>query len=217
MDPKKKLLITRPRHDCIVEYLHFWSNEIIQFAEKYDIRVLDCEAKDANRETVCLYLEKQSPEFVVFNGHGDQTTITGHKDEELIKSGVNEDLLKSKIIYAISCKVAARLGEDMCKKGAKAFIGYEQDFGFVTEALREGCPHKDKFSEPFKQASNAVAFSIIKGNSAGEAFKKSQRTYDELIRKYSTRDVNREDKEIRFWLFWDKFFQRMVGDDTAII
>ncbi|MDO8537588.1 MAG: hypothetical protein Q7S21_01765 [archaeon] len=217
MTTKKKLLITRPRHEATVEYLYYWSSEIIKFAKDHNLSVFDCSAENANQSNVCQYLEKMAPNFVVFNGHGSDKAILGHHDEEIIRSEYNENLLKEKIVYAIACKTAAHLGKEACKNGTKAFIGYEQDFGFITDTLWEGSPTKDALQEPFKEASNTVAFSIIKGNTAKEAFEKSQKKFDDLIKKYSSTNASKENKEIRFWLFWDKIFQRIIGDENATI
>jgi hypothetical protein len=217
MSSEKKLLITRPRHDPLLEYLFYWSQELINSAEDHKIRVLDCKDKEANKETVCKYLEKQKPGLVIFNGHGNQNIIAGYQDQELIKTGENEHLLKSKIIYAIACKTAAKLGEEACKKGAKTFIGYAQDFGVVMDSSRICSPTKDRFSEPFKKASNKIGLSLIKGNTTNEAYEKSQNVYTELIREYATSNATKEDKEIRFWLFWNKRFQKIIGDKNATI
>ena len=216
MSPKK-LLITRPRHDTLLNYLFYWSAELIRSAKEHNLTVLNCPGKKANREDVCRYLSKQAPHLVIFNGHGSQTAICGHKGQELIKSGENEELLKSKITYALSCKTAAHLGKQAHKKGASAFIGYEQDFGVVMDNSRICTPAKDRFSDPFRKSSNAVGLSLIKGNTAGEAFEKSQHASSELIREFAASNASKEDKEIRFWLFWNKRFQRLIGDENATI
>ncbi len=36
------------------------------------------------------YLNKQNPEIVLFNGHGNDFCVCGFKDEPLIESGKNE-------------------------------------------------------------------------------------------------------------------------------
>jgi len=217
MCPQKKILVTRPRHDPIVEYLFYWTKDIIKFAKDHDFRVLDCKAEGANKDTVSNYLDKQNPKFVVFNGHGTDEIIKGHQNKALIESGDNENLLNKKIVYAVACRSAAKLGEDICNNGAEAFIGYSEEFGFISDETREGTPNKDKFDKPFKKASNSIAFAILKGNTVGEAFKKSQKTYNDLIKEYSTSTINKEHKEIRFWLFWDKKFQKMIGNQNATI
>lgn len=217
MNLNRKLLLTRPRHDALLEHLFYWCDEIVLSAKNHGIIVLDCKKEEANKETVSNYLKKQSPNLVIFNGHGDNNAVCGHHNKELIRIKHNEHLLKLKIVYAIACKTAFGLGKESVRKGCKAFIGYDQDFGVVLDNTRICSPTKDNYAKPFKKASNAVSLSLIKGNTAQTAYDKSQKTYSDLIRKYSISTSNKEDKEIRFWLFWDKYFQRIIGEKTATI
>lgn len=209
------MLVTRPRHDAAVEYLYHWAEDVIRFAKGKGIGVIDCFGEKANRAEVSSHLAKQSPRLVLFNGHGNPDAIHGHGNEVLVDGGTS-GMLKSKIVYAVSCMVASALGKNSCEKGCSAFIGYEQDFGFIKDAQRECTSAKDRFARPFREASNAVPIALIKGSTAGEAFEKSQRKYEELIREYATSDSAPENKDIRFWLFWDRKFQRIHGDKAAV-
>lgn len=210
----EKILITRPCHDPNVSYLYSWSEEILNFA-RGNILFSDFKKEKANREEVSKFLVKQNPKFIMFNGHGSPTTIAGHKDETLIESNDNEHLLKSAITYAVACNAAVDLGKKVVEKGGLAFIGYEGPFGFAHEPSRECAPGKDKFAEPFKAISNEIVFSILKGHTVKESFNKSQQLCLRLIKKYSASDADKEHKTIRFWLFWDKYFQQFYGDGEA--
>ena len=211
----KKFLITRPTHEIRVTYLFHWGKEILEFAKKKSINFTDFKNGKANRKDVEKYLKKQNPRLVLFNGHGNTSMICGHDDEPLIISNENEDLLNSKITYAIVCDAAKKLGKNAVKKGCDAFIGYEGPFGFVRDASRECNPFKDKFAEPFKEISNIIVTSLLKGDSVEESVEKSKHLTSELIKKYSTSDAEPGFKDIRFWLFWDKFFLNFIGDPTA--
>ena len=68
--PNEKFLITRPNHDDRVSYLHNWGKEILLFADKNNIKYSDFEGKEANRNEVTKFLQKQNPKLVLFNGHG---------------------------------------------------------------------------------------------------------------------------------------------------
>jgi len=208
-------LITRPKHDIVVTYLSKWSKEVLDFAKNKNIKFTDFEAEQANRKNVEKYLKKQNPRLVVFNGHGNATMICGHKDEPLIVSNENEKLLKSKITYAVACDAAKELGKNAVKKDCEAFIGYDGPFGFVRDASRECTPQKDKFAEPFKKISNVIVTSLLCGDSVKTSVEKSQHLTSELIGKYSTSDAEPGYKDVRFWLFWDKFFLKVIGVSTA--
>ncbi len=210
-----KFLITRPRHDRIVNYLFFWSDDIIDFAKGKNINPIDLGEKKATRGNVESYLDKQNPILVMFNGHGTPHMICGHQDEPLIAINDNEHILKSRIVYALSCDAGAELGESACKKGCESFIGYGDKFGFVNESDRECSPQKDRFAAPFREFSNTITLSLLNGATVEESVEKAKRKSTELIKRYSTSDVEPGHKEIRFWLFWDRFFLKHFGSSSA--
>jgi len=211
----EKFLITRPTHDDRVSYLDFWSKDIIKFAEDKNIKYSDFRGKKANKEEVTKFLQKQNPKLVIFNGHGTDSIIFGHKNQPLIVSNENDILLKEKIVYAIACDCASKLGITAREKGCKAFIGYTQPFGFVKDASKECIPNKDEFAKPFKEFSNEVSLALLKGKTAKEAKESSQKVATKLLKFYSGSDALPEYKEIRFWLFWDKYFQELIGEGSA--
>ncbi|MBS3155100.1 hypothetical protein J4404_01230 [Candidatus Woesearchaeota archaeon] len=137
----EKFLITRPTHDDRVSYLDYWSKDIIEFAENHNIKYSELKGKRANKKEVTEFLEKQKPKLVIFNGHGEEDTIFGHKDEPLIISEENDDLLKDKVVYALACNCASKLGVSAVSNGCDAFLGYEQKFSFVRDSSRECNPN----------------------------------------------------------------------------
>lgn len=208
-------LIIRPQHDIVVNYLFYWSKEILDFANNKNIKFTNFEGEKASRENVEKYLRKQNPRLLVFNGHGTPAFVCGHKDEPLIICNENDDLLNSKIIYAISCDAAKELGKNAVEKGCEAFIGYEGPFGFVRDKNREGTPQKDNFASPFKETSNIIVTSILDGRSVKESVEKSKQLAIQLIKKYSVSDVEPGYREVRFWLFWNRTFLKVTGKENA--
>jgi hypothetical protein len=210
-----RFLITRPRHDPIVTYLFHWNEEIIKLAESNNIPFSDFRDEKANRRNVEQFLEIQNPRLVVFNGHGNAETICGHNDEPIIKKNDNEKLLESKIVYAIACDAARELGENAVKSGCAAFVGYENVFGFAVDSTRIATPQKDKIAEPFKQFSNTIVKNLLEGHTSGESVEKAKRVASELIVRYSISTVEPGYAAIRFWLFWDRLFLKIIGNQTA--
>lgn len=211
----KKFFITRPDHDAAVSYLYSWGEEVIAFSKKSNIPCSDFRKEKANKEEVHQFLAKQFPRLVMLNGHGSRRTIAGHKDEPLITMDQDEEMLASAITYAVACDAAAELGKSIIKKGGLAFIGYEGPFGFAHQASRECTPAKDTFAEPFKLISNQVILALLQGHTVEKAYEKSQQLCSKLIKSHSTSDGDPESQTIRFWLFWDKYFQRLYGEETA--
>ena len=173
--------------------------------------------KFTDKEYAARLPKKQVGTAVLFfNGHGEADSIFGHKGDILIKAGENDSLLKSAITYSLVCDSAAVLGPKAVENGANAFVGYASKFGFVYDDSREAAPAKDKFAQPFAEASNEFVLQMLRGNNVGVSYERSQRKFDELIQKYSASDAMPEYAHIRFWLFWDKTFQKVHGDSGAI-
>lgn len=210
-------LITRPNHDKVTEYLFAWSNKIVESEELKNISFLDLQGENVNKKKVESYLTKQSPEVILFNGHGSPTEIFGFKDEVLIENNVNDSLLKNKIVYALSCSSASILGESAVKKGAKSFIGYKRSFILGTDKNREATPSKDTIASSFLEPSNRVSISILKGNSAEEASRKSKEEFKREITKYASTKAMPGAERIASALLWNMSNQVVLGDKEAKI
>jgi len=211
-----KFLITRPRHEKTVSYLYHWSEEILKAIRTSSIRYSDFKGPKANRKEIEKYLKKQNPRLVMFNGHGDPNTITGHDNEPIIINGINEALLKKKIVYAVSCDAATKLGKHAITSGCETFIGYTGPFTIVHDAKKECTPTTDKFAQPFKETSNIIPLSLLNGKTPEEAETKFKQLTTKLIREYSTSAAEKVNKEIRFWLFWNSYFLKVHGNKTAL-
>jgi len=206
------LFITRPNYDDTTNYLYYWSEEIIKEAEKRNIKVIDFKGKKANRVDIEKFLKKQNPKFIIFNGHGSAESIYGQK-EIIIKSGENEKLLKSKIIYAISCNSASKLGEDSIKAGAESYMGYGDAFIFLYDPNKCSNPLSDDLAKPFLKPSNELAISILKKNTTEEAYIKSQNSFKKEIRNLALGEST--NKEAIRWLIWDMHCQKLLGNPKA--
>lgn len=71
------ILITRPRYEITTHYLYYWSALIIKLAKDSGNKIFDLEKNKATRKNVESYLSKRTPEVAIFNGHGNQCSITG--------------------------------------------------------------------------------------------------------------------------------------------
>ena len=125
------VIVTRPNHDVTTNYLYFWNKAVLEEAKARNLNVIDLPGSKANRADFSGRVKKTKPKLFILNGHGSETSITGHDNKPLIVKGENEDLLSEGIAYALSCKSANKLGAAAVKAGAKAYIGYSDDFVFV--------------------------------------------------------------------------------------
>lgn len=213
----KTILITRPRYDEPTNYLYYWAGLIIKEAQKKNYRVLDLDGQKANLKDFSGRIKKTQPELVVLNGHGSVDTIAGHDGQVLLSVDKNESLLSNKISYALACSSAKKLGKCLIEKGAKSFIGYEEDFIFLHEKDKLSRPINDKTAGLFLEPSNLVASTLIKGNTAKEAYDRSQKEFRHNIRRLVVSESPQEDKSPITWLYWDMIHQVCLGDNSAKI
>ena len=211
----EKCLITRPNHDKVTSYLFAYSKKIMEEIYPSKIQFLDLAEGDANTKNVESYLEKQNPKIVLFNGHGSSTQIFGFKEEVLIEKDKNEELLNEKIVYSLSCDSARTLGKSAIEKGAKAFIGYKNAFILGTEETRESTPLKDNIASSFLKPSNRLSISLLKGNSAKEASRKSKEEFKREMRKYTSTEAIPGTDKIFSALLWNMSNQVVLGNENS--
>lgn len=211
----KCLLITRPNHDITTNYLYFWSTIIIQRARAVGLKVIDLKAERANKKVFVAIIQKVDPDIVLLNGHGNHQSVAGQDNEVLLQAHVNDSLLSNKIVYAVSCSSGRTLGKSSVQAGAKAYIGYSEDFIFIIDESKISRPLEDKTARLFLEPSNQVSIAILKGHSAGESHRRSKLVFRKTIEKFLTSDARREDKEILPYLVWDMRHQVCLGDTEA--
>lgn len=168
------LLVTRPKYDDGTEYFSAYALEILKEAKKSDIPVKDFEGKEANKKNIEKYLKSKNPKMLFLNGHGNEREICGHKNE-VIFSSTNVDLIKNRITYARACLSANVLGYEAVKNNSGCFIGYIYPFSFWMDGKRSATPLKDKIAGMFLNPSNEIVLSLLKGETAKMADKKSKR------------------------------------------
>lgn len=208
---KKTMLITRPEHDDTTHYLSSWSKEAIIIAQKKGILVLDLHREKANKKITVSMLSKQNPTLIVFNGHGTEAVVCGHNKEPLLIAEKNEQLLKDKIVYAISCKSAKELGPKSVQSGAKAYIGYNDDFIFFYDPKKITYPLEDETAKLFLEPSYELIISLIKGNAVEESCKRSKRLFEDNIRKLLSSKATEEETSMARYLWWDSIHQDFLG------
>jgi len=215
MVSSKYVLITRPNHDAVTDCLYFWTQQIVDIAGGKGFIVLDLSGKKANRSTFLSYLKKRDPVLVFFNGHGSDSVIAGYDNETLIGDGNTVKLLFGKIIYARSCDAAKVLGVESIKHGALAFIGYKEKYWLATSEDKLTKPLQDSVAKLFLEPSNLVPSSLIKGNSAKEAYRKSQEAATRNISYMLSTAATDAEREAVPYLHSNRLNQVLLGDGSA--
>ena len=215
--PTNSILITRPDHDLINTYFYAWTQEVIKYADKHKVKVLDLNKHKASKKLFTSYINKHNPKVVFMNGHGNENCIGGYRDEVIVESGVNEKLLDDKIVYIRSCNVAAGLGNVCIHEKTLAFIGYTKKYslGYTPSSMYQ--PLKDKVAKLFLESSNLIPISIVKGNSVKEAYRKSQDAMFRNLQFMLSTKATKEQKDAAPSLWRNKKYQVVLGNENAKI
>ena len=204
-------LLTRPEHDDTTYYLSNWCKGTIRLSEERGIKVLDLNQEKANRAEFENRMNKFSPNFVVLNGHGNEVMVTGHKNQPLVLLNDNEHLLSSKIVYAISCRSAQKLGRKSVEVGAISYTGYEEDFIFVYQPDKISRPLTDESAKLFLEHSRLFIESIVKGNSVGESWERSKR----MLKENFIKALSEKNSSTAKYLWWNLKHFSSHGDLKA--
>jgi len=212
----KQFLITRPQYDRETSYLYSFSKAIVQIAkEDKHIHLTELPGSKANRKNVESLLSTNRPTLAFFNGHGDDETVFGHNDKPVLDKA-NISLTKSKIVYALACNSLIKLGKLSINNGAKAYIGYKDEFMWVGDPSRSAVPDKDKNSAPFRKVCHLLIYSLFKGEAVRYSIEKVKEEYKKLIKHYGNSEDDFGDApSIGFALSWDLLSLDMVGDPKA--
>ena len=173
----KTILVTQPNHDLTTNYISLWAEKVVAIAKKKGIKVVALKGKRANEKEFMSVNRKINPQLVFFNGHGDYDLIAGQNNEVLVQAKINDECLTGKIIYALSCRSAKKLGKASVKNGAKAYIGYIEDFIFNYDREKVSRPLSDKIVQLFLEPSNLIVSSLLKGHTAHESWENSQNDF----------------------------------------
>lgn len=212
---KKRLLITRPNYEIPTRYLFHWSWPLIALAKKSGLVVADLKKGAARRTRVERTLKGKNTVLAIFNGHGSADSIFGQGGELVVSTVLNADLLKGKIVFARACQSAKKLGKKAVAKGAKAYLGYKEDFVFLFDRDKEKTPLEDTTAVLFLEPSNKVAEVLVAGGTTGEANRAGKAAYRENIEKLLTSEASVAETEAVRYLVWDEQAQTCVGDQKA--
>ena len=210
-----KIIVTRPQHDVTTKYLSAWAEEIIYFAQDKSFEVIDLSKEKANKNDFAGRVKKLKPDIMFLNGHGNDDCVTGHDNKDLVKAGENHDILKGAITYALSCNSGKVLGNKVAEIKNTTYIGYKDEFIFVGDGNYLTRPSDDPKARPFKESSNQVMISLLKGNRAEEASERSKNKFKEYFIKLSSSGSDPDSLQAAQCLWWNMRNQVCLGDLNA--
>lgn len=210
-------LITRPDYDPVTKYLSYWSESIVEVAKNKGRKTVDLKGQKVTKDELTGRIAKLNPSLVVLNGHGSENSIVGQNDETLIEVGDNEHILHSRITYAVSCRCGKNLGPKSVEAGNSTFIGYDDDFVFMSDRKYLSRPPKDKMAQPFMEASNRVPISLLKGHKASDASRQSKEMFEKSYKTLSSSSSDPNSLQATHFLWWDMMHQVCLGNGNATI
>lgn len=102
-------------------------------------------------------------------------------------------------------------------KGCRAFIGYKRKFAIAHSTVDISHPFKDTLAQLFIEPSNLVPVSLLKGNSAGEAYKKSQKAMRRNFSFMQSSSATGEQQSMASYLWGNIRAQVVLGDQGATV
>lgn len=172
-----KVFLVAPnlKKDPITNLTLKWAEELNHWLKKRkDLQVVPLLGDNAIQAKVHSALEKEIKQdgLFIFIDHGTREKLLGSNGDPIIELE-NIDLLKNKFIYAVACKAASMLGHEAVRKGAKGYIGYNDNVHIISR-LSIGCG---------KSLLSGVKFLLENKCNAALVRKKIVENMDELIDK----------------------------------
>lgn len=211
----KIILITRPNHDPTTNYLYHWCKPVIELANSKRYILHDLARSRANRAEFQSHLRSRKIDFILFNGHGNEKMICGHLDEPLVESGSDLSHIKGVLMYIRSCQVMSALGNEIIRSGALACIGYTRKFSFFRSTSHVTHPLSDPYAKFFLDPSNLVATTILKGNTMGDAYKRSQYLMKKNLQRLLSGATTPDQRSMAFALYTNLKGQVIYGDVSS--
>lgn len=202
------ILITQPDFDRTTRYTSAWSELVEEFSLKRGNKTITLKGRRANRLEFESVIIKTQPQFIMLNGHGDDNNIAGQDNEILLEASSSNEFIGNRIIYALSCSTAKKLGHNCVKKGTRAFIGYNEDYIFLHNHPKVSKPKEDKRAELFFGPSNLIPISLIKGNNVKESYQGSKNLLRKNILNLLNSETYNENRICLPYLIWN--FQNLT-------
>lgn len=210
------ILVTRPNDDNGLNYLYYWSKEVVDEAESKSLKVIDLAERKACRKNFRSYVEKEKPSLIWVNGHGDYSLVTGHAQEVLLDTLTNWFPVSAKVFVARSCRCGLELGKRLVTDGVGAFIGYVDDYIIKTSRRYVTRAWMDPVAALFLGPSNQIVKSLLKGHSANEANIKSKELLLKNLKNVLANDAD-DRSDVGRWLWHDYKCQVILGDGNTRI
>jgi len=181
--------------------------------------IYDLNGEDCVKEQIYNILEVIDPIFFFAMGHGAPDAFTDNNEEIVWQCGENSCYLpptnlKGRIVYLWSCLTARELGPKIIEYGAISYIGYNEEWAWVSSTTPAGDPYNDPYAACFFDSASEIIRALVDGCTVGQAVQKSIDKYNAWI-SYWEQSEDIYASEIIKWLIWDRDALTQLGDTEA--
>jgi len=138
-------LVVRPilEGDEVSQYSYRWAEDVISHLKSANFNVNDLGGREVSKTELFEALDSKDPYVVVHYDHGQEDAWIGNRQEPIFSMS-DAHMLSGRIAYSMNCLSAKKLGVAAWREGARAYVGYVEEFAFTQdgEALfREAVGH----------------------------------------------------------------------------
>ena len=154
-------------------------------------------------------LSAPQSDIIIGTGHGSKTSFTGQNESVILEVGAyNPREVRGKVIKLLSCQTGVSLGPDLIENGAKAFLGYKDDYVWVMDADFASNPWADKMA-------GACLLPVIDGLNALLDGEMAKDAFDIELEGYTKNAETQEDELIKSCLEFNHANAVLLGDASA--
>lgn len=140
-------------------------------------------------------------------GHGAYTLYTGDAFNRILEVGNYDPAeVNGKAIHFLSCETAGKLGPDTVAKGAKCYLGYDENFTFVWDDA--ATPVNEVLL--FMKADSIIDITMANGGTAKQA-------YDAAVQAFNAGMAQVPGSAAATWLKYDRDHLRLLGNAATTV
>ena len=186
-------VLVAPRFDEATEYTYAWSQRLKELLFSTGWRIEEVGGGRASRREVEQLLERSPGLPFLFYDHGSEDALWGSEGEAVVDLK-NAGLLANRVIYAVACLSAKKLGAVAHSVYGAVYIGYAREFAFnpreevlFCEAANSGFTAYAKGERDWKKIKELMIESFNKAiEKAGDPWTKLLLAWDrDALRVYA--------------------------------
>lgn len=147
--------------------------------------------------------------YIAGVGHGAYTVYTGNAGDHILEVGLYDPAeVKGKALHFLSCQTAGQLGPDTVAKGAKCYMGYNENFHLVWD---NPATPTDEFS-CFAKSDSTFDIWMANGATAQQAYNATIAMFNAMLALPGI-----PGSAAATWLAYDRDHCRLLGDPATRI